>query len=140
MENPFPGMNPYLEDPHVWRSLQLPCAVYLADALNEVLPENYYTSFGKRAFKIDASIKDFTPYWVVRHLRPEAAAKLPYDAPAEIEAFDEGLGETYVKVYRLPRPAKLVAILDILSPMNKMLGTPGRRTYLKQQRRRLERD
>jgi hypothetical protein len=31
-------------------------------------------------------------------------------------------------------------VLEILSPINKMSGTPGRRIYLKQQRRRLDAD
>jgi Protein of unknown function (DUF4058) len=140
MENPFPGMNPYLEDRHLWRSVRFPFAVHLSDALNQALPENYWSGFGKRAFRVDASIKEFPPLWTEKRLHPEAAAKLPYDAPVEIEAMDDALGETYVKVYQHSRPAKLIAVLDILSPINKMPGTPGRRIYLKQQRRRLERD
>ncbi len=140
MENPFPGMNPYLETRQLWGSVRFPFAVYLCDAVNAALPDNFWASFGRREFNVDASIKEFPPLWIERRLRPAAAALLPYDAPVEIEAMDEGLAETYVKVYQLSKPNKLVAVLDILSPITKMLGTPGRRIYLKQQRRRLERD
>jgi hypothetical protein len=98
MENPFPGTDPFLEDRQLWGSVKFPFAVYLSNALNEVLPENYWSGIGKRAFKVDASIKAFPPWWIVRRLRPEFAAKLPYDAPVKVEARDEGLAETYVKV------------------------------------------
>jgi len=50
MENPFPGMNPYLEDRTLWRSLQFRFVVHLCDAINAALPEGYWATFGKRVF------------------------------------------------------------------------------------------
>jgi Protein of unknown function (DUF4058) len=63
---------------------------------------------------------------------------LPYDAPVEMEALDDALGESYVKIQKLSKPAKLVTVVDIVSPIDKIIGSPGRRVYRAQQRRRLE--
>jgi hypothetical protein len=140
MQNPFPGMNPYLEGRTLWRSVQFPFVVYLCDAINAVLPEGYWAGFGKRTFKVDASIREFPPLWAERRMRPEVAASLPYDAPVEMEALDDALGESYVKIHQLSEPSKLVAVVEVLSPMDKIIGSPGRRIYRKQQLRRLESD
>lgn len=141
MQNPFPGMNPYLENPTLWRGLQFAFVVHLCDAINAAVPENYWAGFGKRTFKVDASIREFPPLWMERRMRPEVAEKLPYDAPVEMEAFDDALGESYVKVYQISkRVRKLVAVLELLSPIDKTVGSPGRRIYRKQQQRRLDSD
>ncbi len=42
MANPFPGMNPYLEDPEGWRGLHTRFITYVADALQPQLGPGYF--------------------------------------------------------------------------------------------------
>ena len=41
MPSPFPGMDPYLEDPAFWADFHAAFLTYLRDAINERLPDNY---------------------------------------------------------------------------------------------------
>ena len=41
MPSPFPGMDPYLEDPAYWSDFHGRFLVYLSDLINERLPDNY---------------------------------------------------------------------------------------------------
>ena len=50
MENPFPGMNPFLEMASRWRSFHDRFIVYLADAIDPLLPENYSADLGDRIY------------------------------------------------------------------------------------------
>lgn len=39
--SPFPGMDPYLENPDIWSGFHTPFFVELMTGLNEILPPNY---------------------------------------------------------------------------------------------------
>ncbi|HAZ47435.1 MAG TPA: hypothetical protein DDW76_13205 [Cyanobacteria bacterium UBA11369] len=45
MLSPFPGMNPYLENPGLWSEVHNRLIVNLADSLAPVIPEEYRVSY-----------------------------------------------------------------------------------------------
>lgn len=48
MPGPFPGMDPYLEDPGEWPGVHQRLITYTADTLTAVLPPEYAAVMGER--------------------------------------------------------------------------------------------
>jgi hypothetical protein len=110
MPSPFPGMDPYLEDPANWpdfHSTFIPCA---REAIKSVLPPHYTARIGERVYLI----ADEPPGR--RKIEPDLAVER---LPGSREAFIEIL-------HRSDR--SLVTAFELLSPSNKEL--PGRALYL----------
>lgn len=53
MPSPFPGMDPYLEDPAFWPDFHDSFIVYWRDALNDRLPDAYEARVNERTRVID---------------------------------------------------------------------------------------
>ena len=49
MPNPFPGMNPFLEDPLHWRGVHLRLIAALDAQLNQTLPPRFYQPCGRKS-------------------------------------------------------------------------------------------
>lgn len=128
MPSPFPGMDPYLEDPWIWPDFHLTFAVALRTELNRHLPAGYValvdryvwvqepeTEERKRLGKPDV----FLTGEGGSEGAPAAAAVV---APVEItlpSLTDKGI--PYVKlVDRTNR--RLVTVIELLSPANKTTG------------------
>jgi hypothetical protein len=145
MPSPFPGMDPYLEDPWIWPDVHLTLAVALRTELNRRLPVGYvalvdryvwvqepqtdeYKRLGKPDVFLTGEGKSQAP--------PAAAAVV---APVEItlpSQTDKGI--PYVKlVDRSHR--RLVTVIELLSPANKAPGK-DREAYLMKQREYLASD
>ena len=52
MANPFPGMNPYLESPELWRSVHNRLIVAIADWLTPQLLPKYLVDIEQRIYQI----------------------------------------------------------------------------------------
>lgn len=50
MRSPFPGMNPYLEHPELWSSVHSRLIVAIADALADILSQDYRIEIEKRTY------------------------------------------------------------------------------------------
>ncbi|PAX52909.1 hypothetical protein CK510_16740 [Brunnivagina elsteri CCALA 953] len=50
MPSPFPGMNPYLENPEFWSEFHSRMIVAIADALDECLSRDYRVAVEKRVY------------------------------------------------------------------------------------------
>ena len=48
MPSPFPGMDPYLEDPYLWPDFHNALAAQMRDVLNRHLPEHYFAQLEMR--------------------------------------------------------------------------------------------
>ena len=48
MPSPFPGMDPYLEAPHIWPDLHDALAAEIRNDLNQTLPTPYYARLEMR--------------------------------------------------------------------------------------------
>lgn len=145
MPSPFPGMDPYLEDPWIWPDFHLTFAVAIRTELNRRLPSGYvalvdryvwvqepdseeYKRLGKPDVFLTGESKSKVP--------PTAAAVV---APVEIilpSQTDKGI--PYVKlVDRTHR--RLVTVIELLSPANKAPGK-DREAYSMKQREYLASD
>lgn len=145
MPSPFPGMDPYLEDPAFWDDFHDSFIVYWRDALNGICPAHYEARVDTRTHLLDlTSGEDRTPrpdVLVHRGSDPllgqaslSAATIEPVTLP--LRYLDEER-ETFLEIRRRPHRV-VVAVLELLSPSNK-LGD-GRREYLAKRQALLHQD
>lgn len=132
MPSPFPGMDPYLEAPHIWPDFHHKLASELSTELNGSLPSPYYARLemrpelgiaeeGKSRQRI---IPDVT---VVRHPRhqttPEGAAVI--DRPRrdistslEFVVHSDAVRHYFVEIRDSSGGHKLITLIEIRSPSN----------------------
>jgi len=133
MPTPFPGMDPYLEDPSVWEEFHhifiTECMYFLSDRL----PDGYIAKIDERVELIsrdDEAAEQYVPDVAVAqdHRLPENGKEpLPHNgggsavatAPVTIPSTDAlEVKEACVDILRLP-DMKLIASIELLSPWNK---------------------
>lgn len=137
MTSPFPGMDPYLEDPAIWPDFHATFINCWREWINDRLPGNYDARINERAtlIELDEPGKSIVPdVAIVRHETREPSSIAVATAPAlELEpvtlplAWPAEARETYIEI-RHAADRSLVAVLELLSPSNK-LGS-GRGEYL----------
>lgn len=111
MPSPFPGMDPYLEQPDVFPGLHDRLIAYLSEALQPLLPAPYFADLGRRA-------------WIEVSERP-LVIRVPHDERQE----------PFVEIYAgRGKQRRLVTSIEVLSPSNKQPGEDGRNLYLRKQR------
>jgi hypothetical protein len=147
MPSPFPGMDPYLEDPDVFPNLHDKFIVYLEEFLQPCLPEPYYAKTAQRAW-IESADKDRYPDMSVLIGAPGDRGSLrdtggvatiptsrarPLTIAVDDLPWDE-YRETFLEIYtKISGSARLVTAIEVLSPINKAPGAEARGMYLKKQ-------
>jgi Protein of unknown function (DUF4058) len=137
MPNPFPGMNPYLENPELWRSVHNRLIVAIADVLTPQLLPKYLVDIEQRIYQIsgadalligipDVTIQrspastSTTASKVAVAAPPAQSLKVRIPVPVE-------LTESYLQVIETATK-QVVTVIELLSPTNKRPGK-GREMY-----------
>ena len=127
MTSPFPGMDPYLEDPGIWPDFHFTFIGSWREAVADVLPEHYEARIEERIHLVQMSpevIQLIYPDVAVsrKHERPHRKAKKsgvlllePVTIPNE---YLEEVREYRIEILHRP-DRSLVAVLEMLSPTNK---------------------
>ncbi len=135
MPSPFPGMDPWLEDPAILPDLHDTLIIYLRDAINAALPEPYVASAATRIWIDDEDQREPDVFLTGPDAPPKSsdAAQL-YDGPGlmVIAADPLPVEEKSVEI-RSTYGDRLVTSLEVLSPSNKAPGGKGREQYLEKQ-------
>jgi hypothetical protein len=136
MPSPFPGMDPYLEDPAYWSDFHASFLLYLRDALLERLPENYEARLDEQVNLVETSpdrIRRIEPDMAVSQDRPSVRSEGTTAGVATLEPvtiphlfIEEEQRERWVEILHRPERS-LVAVLELLSPANK--EEPGLHRY-----------
>jgi hypothetical protein len=139
MANPFPGMNPFLEKPARWPSIQGRYVLYLADAINPLLPERYFADVNERVYIASPAQEMYPDVYIAKHFgkknrRPAAAttALMEADPPVEVEFPRAEIREAFVEIRLTDEAETLVTVIEFLSPANKSFGD-GHELYRKKQ-------
>jgi hypothetical protein len=145
MPSPFPGMDPFLEDPGLWPDVHHELISTIRGILNEVLKPKYYVRIEQRVYVSDETDPGWSviiPDARILHQPLESAANVGTPNPAS--AIAEPVVATTL-IEEEPAEARLeivdrtlrqvVTVMEILSPANKIARAHGRRSY---QRKRLE--
>lgn len=133
----FLGMDPYLEDAHLWPNVHLALINSIQVALTPLVVPNYYVAAEERTYisaidpdslvgRADAAIIG-TP--TSSSLAPSSHASvglLGYPVPVETPVTEE-IKERYLEI-RQSSDHEVVTIIEILSPANKRAGK-GREQY-----------
>jgi hypothetical protein len=147
MPSPFPGMDPYLENPDWFPDLHDSLITFIKGAVQHQLPDDYYAQSSQRVW-LEYSQRYVEPdVEVVRSQEPRrragvgggvAVAPLHPVEPliVSVETVEHGpFEESFVEIRRRKgKDVRLVASIEILSPSNKTPGNPGREKYLAKQR------
>ena len=136
-QNPFPGMNPYLE--RHWRDVHTTLMVYLRDQLQTELPEGLWASV-EEAVTIDDDQAGES-----RRFNPDVHVSEAWDAPGGLATTTAELALAEPLVLLDPEPhterhvqiveagGRVVTAIELLSPPNK-LDLDRRRAYRRKRR------
>jgi Protein of unknown function (DUF4058) len=136
MPSPFPGMNPYLENPELWPEVHSRLIVAIADALGVFLRPKYRVAIEKRVYQINGEeslLVGIPDVLVARSSAvPLDASRVAVASPlvkpiSVILPVPEEVKEGYLEV-REVGTGKVVTVIEVLSPKNKRSGV-GRNTY-----------
>lgn len=150
MSSPFPGMDPYLEDPEVFPGLHDDFISQMKGALQQSLPEPYYATSQWRVW-IEMSHRYIEPDVDVLRAHEAGQPKHRANGPAVLAPptargravlvrvpHDEHR-ETFLDIYaRQDNGDRLVTTIEMLSPSNKTPGEHGRELYLRKQKEILD--
>lgn len=127
MDSPFPGMDPYLEDPAFWPDFHPQFIVDWRQALADLLPEPYEARLNERVNLVQMSpeiIQLIYPDVSVTQGRPPSRSTsggggtLLLEPATIAHEFLEEVRQTRIEILHRPERS-LVAVLEMLSPTNK---------------------
>jgi len=137
MPSPFPGMNPYLENPELWPEFHSRLMVALADEILPHIRPKYRVAVEKRVYhdtdgnSVLIGIPDVT---IARSLKPTTqkssniALASPPVKPITVNIpIPEEIRETYLEVREIAT-GEVITVIELLSPKNKRQGE-GRKAY-----------
>jgi Protein of unknown function (DUF4058) len=135
MLSPFPGMDPYLENPAFWSAVHNRLIVAIADDLVEQLSEQYRVEIEKRTYfssDDDSVLVGIPDVAVLTSRTPEAASRTATIAllsqPQKVTVpISEEIHERYLEI-REVATGRVVTVIELLSPKNKRAGE-GQATY-----------
>lgn len=140
---PFPGMDPWLEDPGLFPDLHDQMIACLRESLQPALPERYFAAIQDRIV-VEETESRFVPDVAVldrggarkagpRHEEERPAAVVIEDASLEVR-------EPFIEIRDLRSGRKVVTIIEILSPGNKRPAADAGRQYRAKQEEILRSD
>jgi hypothetical protein len=146
MPTPFPGMDPYLEQPLLWPHVHNAVIAELRNVLASQLRPRYYVALEERTYMAEPAALTFvnrpdvttvgapsaTPYGTLPAAESLTGTEIIEPVVVELP-IPEAVRETYLEV-RLAETHAVITVLELLSPANKRSGE-GRQQY---ERKRLE--
>ena len=129
MPSPFPGMDPYLENPELWRDFHHRMITYIGDQLQPKLRPKYFARTEERVFVAEADRYVYPDVAILREPRARYdAGGVPVMEPLLVERQSEPIHEGLITILAADT-GQLVTAIEVLSPTNKMAGD-GRAQYL----------
>ncbi len=145
-DNPFPGMNPYLEQPRLWPEVHNELIALLWSSMAAQMPLGYRLAIEERLEVWEASLVDDRSRYVV----PDLSVTERREAQIEVALKERTIPEGGIEVM-IPVPTRVtflevqaasgqvVTVVEVLSPTNKAPGR-GRMDYLSKRADILESD
>lgn len=143
MPSPFPGMDPYLEDPLHWRGVHHGLIAGLKATLNAILPKRYLAEVDERVYLVQPDRSVYPDVTVLEQPGVKEPVEI-YEAPSKtagasdnpwvVEVPREEIREAFIEIRPVGDEKRVIAVIELLSPANKSVGSEGRRLYLEKQR------
>lgn len=139
-QSPFPGMDPFLEDTAEWGGVHARLINSISDQLISLIPSNFSVKIDQRLYLIDGSddSQQIVPdVYITRNPSPVLvqATKPGMITPAAlVETLNEvEIQDRYLEI-RDKHNRQVITTIEVLSPFNKTLGTPGRTAFMEKRR------
>jgi len=137
MSSPFPGMDPYLEEPIRWGGVHSRLINSISDMLTRLVSPKFFVEIEEKVYITGAERDDerwIVPdvYLAAHPLAPGSPSALAsaITEPTLIEPMDfEEVRDRYIEIYDAESRA-VVTVLEVLSPFNKAAGSVGRRAFM----------
>ncbi len=153
MASPFPGMDPYLEQPAFWSSFHFRLIAAIAAAIGPQLGRQYYLEVEARTYQSQDNHELLIGIPDTAILARQGMAHSPTTSPIASEASDtatalmpapdrvilpmtQTVQERYLEIREIGNDA-VVTVIEVLSPKNKRAGE-GRDAYETKRRKVLE--
>jgi hypothetical protein len=145
MPSPFPGMDPFLENPEIFPDLHDSFITYLREALQANLPGSYSAVLGRRVW-IEFSRRLIGPDLEIRRGRAVSTRVSQFSGsvavvssllaqPVTIRVAHDESREPFIEIYtRGVEGKRLVTSIELLSLANKTPGEQGRDLYTRKQK------
>lgn len=146
MPSPFPGMDPYLENPGFWPDVHATLIAETRNILNVRLRPSYMARIEERVYisdEHDPGRKVIVPDVRILEREPGSGTTASTGGAAVLECvaqpieattmLDEHIHESRIAIVDL-EDRMVVAVLEILSPTNKLPGSAGEANYLEKRR------
>jgi hypothetical protein len=140
--SPFPGMDPYLEDPDIWQSIHLMVVASTAAVLNRVLPSPYVAVVeewlrvlpSRKRIRPDATVdvdpkRDRSGGGIAVLERTSVSA----DEPLIVQAVEDVPRQRFLNIVRGRDEGEVVTTIECLSHSNKSPGK-DRHAYIRKQK------
>ena len=143
MSGPFPGMDPYLENPVLWPGVHQGIISNLRALLNTLLPPGYVADMGER---VSIAIPDRSIYPDVAVFQQNAPSSTPRNSSAATAVADPPLilwveqveiREVFIEIRPVGEEVRIVTVIELLSYINKSRGSDSRELYLTKQKQLL---
>lgn len=137
MPSPFPGMDPYLEDPALWPDVHHELMSVIRRDLNEQLVPRYVVRIEERIYvsdEDDPGRRVIVPDLRIREGYGAIAPRQELTSVSTVEPIvvttlvEEEIHEARLEVVDA-ETRDVITILEILSPANKVAGARGRDSY-----------
>lgn len=139
MPSPFPGMDPYIEQPEVWSDFHTNLVTEIQGQLNPAIHPKYVARLVPRVTYETVEIEER------RHVRPDVGVWQPQPPAGSVAVTTTGtpaapvislvVAELPLRLYtveiHLVETMKLVTAIEILSPVNKKPGHEAYDDYLR---------
>ncbi len=129
--NPFPGMNPYLEQAHLWAEFHQAFISTLCATINRMLPTGYSATVEERVYSERAEAPRFLP--------PERVVIDPSvrvfgdvaEPPYRLRLEPYEVREPFIQILRWQdaENREVVTVIELLSPNHKLPNTNGHTFY-----------
>lgn len=143
MPSPFPGMDPYLENPATWPDVHHGLISELQVELNRQVRPKYFVSVEERVYISDETdparaviVPDLQVARTAGERRREAAASQPVGTPEPLVVttlIEEEVREAHLEIVDA-QLRQVVAVIEVVSPANKVAGSRGRTSYFEKRR------
>ena len=141
MLSPFPGMDPYLEEPSEWGDFHSRFINAASEHVADLVAPNFIVRIEKYVYIIplddpdarQSLVPDAYIATLPRPSSPRTSAETIMEPTLIEPLFDEEIRERFVEI-RDAANREVVTTIEVLSPFNKAAGTPGRKNFLQKRK------
>lgn len=145
MSSPFPGMDPFLEEPSVWSSVHVRLINAISDYLSPRLLPHFFVDIQQHVYLVtpddipgDPIIPDV--YIVRTQVGRQPVGGTMIMPPTLVEPlYEQEIREAYIEI-RDKRSRAVVTVIELLSPFNKSAIPQGRQAFAEKRKKVIQTD